>query len=114
MAACAQISFLPPWSNDVPVTGQTFGVLFTAVLLGNSPTPKSRRGLPENVNKYSTTGKTIGVLATTLYLIEGVVIGLPFFSSAGHGWAALLGPTGGYLEGFILASWVVVFASVNL
>jgi hypothetical protein len=38
LAACAQVSFLPPWSDEVPVTGQTFGVLFTAVLLG-TPTP---------------------------------------------------------------------------
>jgi biotin transport system substrate-specific component len=50
------------------------------------------------------------VLATVLYLVEGVVLGLPFFSSSGHGWASLLGPTGGYLEGFILAAWVVVQA----
>jgi biotin transporter BioY len=50
------------------------------------------------------------VLATVLYLIEGVLLDLPFLSSATHGWNALLGPTGGYLEGFILASWVVVGA----
>lgn len=91
LAACAQVSFLPPWSDEVPVTGQTFGVLFTAVLLG----------------------KTIGVLATVLYLVEGVVLGLPFFSSSGHGWASLLGPTGGYLEGFILAAWVVGYLVEN-
>ncbi len=52
------------------------------------------------------------MLATVLYLVEGVVLGLPFFSSSGHGWKALLGPTGGYLEGFILAAWVVVRRNV--
>jgi biotin transporter BioY len=43
LAACAQVSFLPPWSDEVPVTGQTFGVLFTAVLLG-TPTPSQYPG----------------------------------------------------------------------
>ena len=109
MAACAQVSFIPPWSGTVPVTGQTFGVLFTAVLLGShfsvvcvcfTPPPS---GPPTNQS-----GKTIGVFATIFYLIEGVVMGLPFFSSGSHGWSSLLGPTGGYLEGFILAAWVVV------
>jgi biotin transporter BioY len=43
-----------------------------------------------------------------MYLVEGVLIDLPFFSSGNHGWKSLLGPTGGYLEGFVLAAWVVV------
>jgi biotin transporter BioY len=42
-----------------------------------------------------------------MYLVEGVLIDLPFFSSGNHGWKSLLGPTGGYLEGFVLAAWVV-------
>lgn len=68
----------------VPVTGQTFGVLIVAALLG------SRRGM----------------LAVLTYLGQGL-IGLPVFSHGRSGMAMLLGPTGGYLVGFILAAWIV-------
>jgi biotin transport system substrate-specific component len=80
IALCAQIAIGYP----VPVTGQTFGVLMVAALLG------SRRG-------------TLCVLA---YLAEGLV-GLPVFAQGKAGPATLLGPTGGYLVGFILAAWLV-------
>jgi biotin transport system substrate-specific component len=40
------------------------------------------------------------------YLAEGLV-GLPVFAQGKAGPAALLGPTGGYLVGFMLAAWVV-------
>jgi biotin transport system substrate-specific component len=80
IALCAQIAIGYP----VPVTGQTFGVLMVAALLG------SRRG----------------ALCVLTYLAEGLV-GLPVFAQGKAGLAAFLGPTGGYLVGFVLAAWLV-------
>jgi len=68
--------------GPVPVTGQTFAVLMVGALLG------SQRGC----------------LAVLAYIIEGAA-GLPVFA-AGAGAAALLGPTGGYLFGFIPAAYI--------
>lgn len=78
----AQIKGYLPIS-PVPITGQTFAVLMLGALLG------SRRG----------------VLAMVAYLIEGA-LGLPVFSN-GVGLATLIGPTGGYLVGFIAAAYLV-------
>lgn len=83
IALSARIYVLIP-GNPVPLTGQTFGVLLTAGALG------SRRGLA----------------ASLLYVLIGVA-GLPVFAEGRHGLAILLGPTGGYLVGFVLASALV-------
>jgi biotin transporter BioY len=81
IALCAQFTI---HVGPVPITGQTLGVLLTGVLLG------SRRG-------------SLSVLA---YLAEGIV-GLPVFAPGGPlGLARLLGPTGGYLLGFVAAAYV--------
>jgi biotin transport system substrate-specific component len=80
---CARISFYEP-GNPVPYTLQTFGVLLSAGALG------FRRG----------------VAATLLYLGLGL-IGLPVFADGRQGTAIILGATGGYVVGFVLASAVV-------
>src|SRR3990172_4580805 len=81
VAAMAQLSIpLQP----VPVTGQTLAVLLVGIVLG------SKRG----------------ALALTAYLGEGLA-GLPVFAEAKSGIATVLGPTGGYLIGFIAAAWLV-------
>lgn len=81
VAASAQISF---HLDLVPITGQTFGVLLVGMALG------SRRG----------------ALALAAYLAEGAA-GLPVFAEGKLGLATLLGPTGGYLLGFVAAAWLV-------
>ena len=78
---CAHVKVLLPFS-PVPVTGQTFAVLMIGALLG------ARRGC----------------LAVLAYIIEGAA-GLPVFA-VGAGPAVLLGPTGGYLFGFIPAVYI--------
>jgi biotin transport system substrate-specific component len=83
IAVCARISFYVP-GNPVPFTGQTFGVLLSAGALG------FRRGLA----------------ASLLYVAIGVV-GLPVFADGKQGLAILLGPSGGYLIGFVVASVIV-------
>jgi biotin transport system substrate-specific component len=82
-----------PDNPYVPITLQTFGVLFTSAALG------ARRGLS----------------ATAIYLLIGA-IGIPVFASGRSGMETfyavgsgrvVLGATGGYLVGFLLASALV-------
>jgi biotin transport system substrate-specific component len=70
--------------DPVPWTGQTFGVLVVGGALGG------RRGF----------------LAVALYVLLGYV-GLPFFAEGKGGSGVILGATGGYLIGFIVAGAVV-------
>src|ERR1700735_1044510 len=83
LVLCAHIAFPLPWT-PVPITGQTFGVLLVAVLLG------SRRG----------------ALTLGLYLLEGIA-GLPVFQPLGlPGPARFLAPTAGYLRASPPAAFV--------
>jgi biotin transport system substrate-specific component len=75
---------IPVPGSPVPITGQTFGVLLVGGALG------FRRG----------------ALAALLYLLLGVV-GLPFFAEGKGGLSVIVGATGGYLVGFVLASAIV-------
>ena len=70
--------------TPVPITGQTFGVLLVGGALG------FRRGLA----------------AVALYVLLGLV-GLPVFAEGKDGLQVVLGATGGYLIGFILAGSLV-------
>ncbi len=70
--------------QPVPYTLQTFFVLLAGALLG----------------------KRNGAVSQFLYLSMGLV-GLPVFSAGGFGLAKILGPTGGYLLSFPVASFVV-------
>lgn len=82
-ALLAQVS-LPVPGSPVPVTGQTLAVVLTAAALGPS------RGLA-------------GQLA---YVLLGAV-GLPFYAKGASGLGQVLGPTGGYLVGFLPAAFLV-------
>lgn len=77
MAVCAWLS-IP--AGEIALTLQSFGVFLTLCLLGG--------------------GK--GTAAFLAYLLLGAV-GLPVFSGFQGGIGVLLGPTGGYLWGFLLA-----------
>lgn len=88
LAFCAHIAIPLPWT-PVPITGQTFGVLLVAALLG------SRRGM----------------FTLVLYLLEGMA-GLPVFAPFGApGNARILGPTAGYLLAYppaaFLTGWLI-------
>jgi biotin transport system substrate-specific component len=82
LALCAHIAIPLPWT-PVPITGQTFGVLLVAVLLG------ARRG----------------ALTLGLYLLEGIA-GLPVFQPYGlPGAARFVGPTAGFLLAYPAAAF---------
>ena len=87
IALLAQIA-LPVPGSPVPVTGQTLAVL----LIG------------------TTYGARLGVLTFATYLLAGVA-GAPIFApsgtSANHGIDRLIGATGGYLVGMLVASLVL-------
>jgi biotin transport system substrate-specific component len=78
----AHVSIPLPFT-PVPITGQTFAVLLVGAALG------SRRG----------------AASMALYVAQGLA-GLPVFAGGKAGLAVLLGPTGGYLIGFIAAAFV--------
>jgi biotin transport system substrate-specific component len=87
IALAAQLRVVLPFS-PVPITGQTFAVLLLGALYG------STRG-PATVMTYLALGG----------------LGLPVFAGVTFGLATLVGPTGGYLVGFVAAAFVVGFLS---
>ncbi|HEV6955288.1 MAG TPA: biotin transporter BioY [Promicromonospora sp.] len=82
-AVAAQLR-VPIPGLPVPVTGQTFAVLLGAAAIG----------------------PVRGALAQALYLAVGLV-GLPVFTGGASGVEVVLGASGGYIVGFVLASLVV-------
>lgn len=81
IALSAQIAVRLPFS-PVPITAQTLTVLLLGALLGR------RRA----------------ALTVLAYIAQGLA-GLPVFAGGAAGLAYLLGPTGGYLVGFVAAAW---------
>ncbi|MGD9692187.1 MAG: biotin transporter BioY [Phycisphaerales bacterium] len=81
IAAGAQAS-IPMW--PVPITLQTMAVAVVAGLLG----------------------WRLGVAAVVLYLVQGA-LGAPVFAHGSFGAVHLIGPTGGYLLGFVGAAFVI-------
>jgi biotin transport system substrate-specific component len=80
LAASAQVA-VPFW--PVPATLQTLAVLMLGAF----------------------GGARLGVASVALYLAEGA-LGLPVFAGGAAGIAALMGPTAGYLIGFLPAAWI--------
>ncbi len=81
ISAKIQIPFWP-----VPTTMQTFAIIVIAMAFG----------------------ARLGFATLALYLLEGA-IGLPVFAGTpekGIGLSYMLGPTGGYLVGFVAAAWL--------
>jgi biotin transport system substrate-specific component len=83
VAGLAQVSVRLPFT-PVPITGQTLGVLLVGTSLG----------------------WLRGGLSLALYLVEGSLLGLPFFAggSSGVQLVSLSSATGGYLWGFVVAA----------
>ena len=75
LAPCAWLSV----PTQPPFTMQTFGIFLTLLLLGAKD----------------------GAIAIGLYILLGA-LGVPVFSGFNGGMGALMGPTGGYIVGFLL------------
>ncbi|HHX62926.1 MAG TPA: biotin transporter BioY [Epulopiscium sp.] len=75
-----------PLPTPVPFTLQIFGVAITGALLGGY----------------------LGAMALIIYTLLGA-IGLPVFSGMTGGVQVLVGPTGGYIFGFVIAAFVIGF-----
>jgi biotin transport system substrate-specific component len=82
IALSARVAMPLPLS-PVPITGQTFAVLLVGAALG----------------------RWRGAAAVLAYLAEGAA-GLPVFAGAHTGPSALVGPTAGYLFGFVPGAWL--------
>jgi len=82
LALLSKIRVILPFS-PVPITGQTFGILLLALLFG----------------------RNMAFFSVIFYILEGIS-GIPVFAFGG-GPAYLLGPTGGYVIGFLIASYIV-------
>lgn len=82
---CAKIN-VPVW--PVPVTLQGFAIAALSAAFG----------------------LRIGVATVALYLIEGAA-GLPVFAGATAGIPYLMGPTGGFLLGFLVMAAIIGFAA---
>jgi biotin transport system substrate-specific component len=78
----AALSFPLPFS-PVPVTLQTFAVVMAGAMLG----------------------PIWGPVSMMLYISAGVA-GMPVFAGGLSGPGILVGPTGGYLVGFVVAAWL--------
>lgn len=83
----AQVRLFLPWT-PVPVTCQTFAVLLAGIVLG----------------------KYWGGISQIMYVVLGIA-GIPWFNGATGGYSAIVGPTGGYLLGFILAALFIGYIS---
>lgn len=83
IALSSRFALYLPFS-PVPITGQTFAVLLTGAILGYKR----------------------GSISLSIYVLEGLV-GLPVFANGTSGIGVLLGPTFGYLVGFIFAGALV-------
>jgi biotin transport system substrate-specific component len=74
--------------GPVPIVLSTLFVLLSGLLLGSH----------------------WGMASMGLYLLVGA-IGIPVFAGGKGGFAHFFGPTGGYLLGYVLASWITGFIS---
>ena len=83
IAVLAQFSIPVPFS-PVPITGQTIGVVLVGGILGSIR----------------------GSMSILCYLMEGA-IGIPVFAQMKGGAAILIGPTAGYLWGFVFAAFLI-------
>ncbi len=84
MTCILSIFLIPLPFTPVPITLQIMGVALSGAILG----------------------ARLGFYSLTLYTFLGIT-GLPVFAGGGSGLGALLGPTGGYIFGFMAGAYVI-------
>ncbi len=83
LAIISPFQIIVPFS-PVPITLQVVGVTLAASILGSK----------------------LGTLSVIIYTILGLV-GLPIFAGFKSGLPTLVGPTGGYIIGFIVSAYII-------
>jgi biotin transport system substrate-specific component len=76
--------YIPLGFTPVPITLQTLFVFLSGAVLG----------------------RKLGAISQITYIMLGAS-GMPFFVAGGFGTLYLLGPTGGYIFGFVAASYII-------
>ena len=71
------------FNSPVPITLQVLAVCLTSAILGSR----------------------LAVMSMLVYIVVGI-LGMPVFSGGASGRGAVMGPTGGYITGFLLSSYV--------
>ncbi len=85
IALSAQLTINLDWQEiKIPISGQSFAVLVSGMLLG----------------------RKWGLVSVLMYLILGG-LGLPFFADGGSGWESFTGGSAGFLIGFAVAAFFV-------
>lgn len=87
MAIFSQLSIPLPFTS-VPVTLQIFGLVVLAIIVGAK----------------------IATLSIIIFVLLGS-IGLPVFANFSGGFGVIVGPTGGYIIGFIIMAFLIGYAS---
>ncbi len=87
MVIFSQLSIPLPFTA-VPVTLQIFGVVVISVIVGAK----------------------IGTISIIIFELLGA-IGLPVFANFSGGFSIIIGPTGGYIIGFIIMAFLIGYAS---
>ena len=85
ISICSQIAI---YIGPVPISMSLFAIFMASLLLGM---------------KY-------GTISVIVYILLGIT-GIPVFAGARGGFAIILGPTGGFLIGYILCALIVGFVS---
>ena len=75
---------IPIYFSPIPITFQTLFVILSGFVLG----------------------RHYGPLSQVIYVLLGI-IGIPWFSGGKFGLSVIIGATGGYLVGFIIAAYVI-------
>lgn len=89
-AVCSMISIPLPFT-PIPINLATLSVFLAGGLLGSKG----------------------GAVSQIVYVFLGA-IGLPIFANFLGGFSVIAGPTGGYIIGYIVAAWIIGFASEKL
>lgn len=84
LTAIGAYIFIPLPFSEVPITLQTMFTYLAGAILGGY----------------------LGALSQLIYILIGVA-GIPIFARGGSSISVLLGPSGGYLIGFIIAAFVI-------
>lgn len=83
LAIISPLQIIVPFS-PVPITLQVIGITLAATILGSR----------------------LGTLSVVMYILLGIV-GLPVFAGFTSGIPKLIGPTGGFITGFILSAFIM-------